>query len=256
MTSNPIRPAPTRHAQSLFAGLPADYDRLAALLSLGQDRRWRREMIDHVAMSDPAKVLDVATGPAGVALELAERTDAVITGVDLSEEMLARGQCNVLAAHREDRINLVRGQGEQLPFADGSFDAVTCTYLLRYVANPSATIAELARVVRPGGVMASLEFAVPPRKFWRRWWVLYTRVVLPIAGLVLGGRAWFDVGRFLGPNISDHYRRFSVEATIAAWQSAGLTNVGTRRMSLGGGIVIWGQRAEASANDTRRSASD
>ena len=243
MTSDPIRPAPTRFAQILFAGLPKHYDRLAAVLSLGQDGRWRREMIDHVALSNPPTVLDVATGPAGVALQLADRTDAVITGVDLSEDMLARGRRNVIAAQRDDRINLVRGQGERLPFADGSFDAVTFTYLLRYVANPAATITELARVVRPGGTMASLEFAVPSNRFWRWWWVLYTRVVLPAAGAALGGRAWFDVGRFLGPNITEHYRRFPVEATIAAWEAAGFTGVGLRRMSLGGGLVMWGQRA-------------
>lgn len=244
MTADPIRPAPTRFAQTLFKGLPKHYDRLAAILSLGQDGRWRREMIDHVVPSKPATVLDVATGPAGVALQLADRTDAVITGVDLSEDMLGRGRRNVIAAQRDDRINLVRGQGERLPFADGAFDAVTFTYLLRYVANPAATIKELARVVRPGGTMASLEFAVPPNIFWRWWWVLYTRLVLPVAGAVLGGKAWFDVGRFLGPNITEHYQRFPVDATVAAWKEAGFTNVALRRMSLGGGLVLWGQRAE------------
>ncbi len=242
MTPHPIRPAPTRFATKLFAGLPARYDRLAAVLSLGQDGRWRREMIDHITPTHPTTVLDVATGPAGVALQLADRTNAVITGLDLSEDMLAHGRRNVIAARRDDRINLVRGQGERLPFADGSFDAVTFTYLLRYVADPTTTIAELARVVRPGGTMASLEFSVPPSRFWRWWWIGYTRLVLPVAGAALGGRAWFDVGRFLGPNISDHYRRFPVDATIAAWRRAGLTNVGFRRMSLGGGLVIWGQR--------------
>ena len=99
--------------------------------------------------------------------------------------------------------------------------------------------------VRPGGTMASLEFAVPTSRFWRAWWVLYTRAVLPVAGAALGGRPWFEVGRFLGPNISNHYRRFSVEATLAAWQTSGFAEVGTRRMSLGGGIVMWGRRLDA-----------
>ena len=237
------RTSPTAFARTLFAGLPARYDRLAAVLSLGQDRRWRREMIDHVAITQPATVLDVATGPAGVALELADRTEARITGVDLSEDMLGRGRRNVIAAGRDDRIALVLGQGEHLPFPDGTFDALTFTYLLRYVADPAATITELARVVRPGGAIASLEFAVPPTRFWRGWWWLYTRAVLPLAGAALGGRAWFDVGRFLGPNISEHYRRFPVAATVDAWEAAGLTDVGVRRMSLGGGLVMWGRRA-------------
>lgn len=234
--------SPTRFAQALFSGLPARYDRLAAVLSLGQDRRWRREMIGHVVASDPARVLDIATGPAGVALQLAERTRATITGIDISADMLACGRRNVTDAGQDDRIALVLGQGERLPFDDATFDAVTFTYLLRYVADPAATIAELARVVRPGGCMASLEFAVPDKVFWRWWWWLYTRIVLPVAGGVLGGRAWFDVGRFLGSNISNHYRRFPVAATTRAWEAAGLTDVGTRRMSLGGGLIMWGRR--------------
>jgi demethylmenaquinone methyltransferase/2-methoxy-6-polyprenyl-1,4-benzoquinol methylase len=244
MRAHATRSSPTTFAQELFAGLPARYDRLAAVLSLGQDRRWRREMIDHVSVTRPTNMLDVATGPAGVALELADRTNAAITGIDVSAAMLRRGQSNVAAAGRDDRISLVLGQGERLPFPDAAFDALTFTYLLRYVADPAATITELARVVRPGGAMASLEFAVPPNLFWRAWWLLYTRAVLPVAGAALGGRAWFDVGRFLGPSISQHYQRFPVNATVAAWKNAGFTDVGTRRMSLGGGLVMWGRRAD------------
>lgn len=243
MFADAIRSSPTRFAQALFAGLPARYDRLAAVLSLGQDRRWRREMIDRVAITQPATVLDVATGPAGVALELADRTKATITGIDLSADMLACGERNVAAAGRNDRIALVLGQGERLPFPDATFEALTFTYLLRYVADPAATITELARVVRPGGVMASLEFAVPPNRVWRSWWLLYTSAVLPAAGAALGGRAWFDVGRFLGPNITQHYERFPVAATVVAWEAAGLTDVGVRPMSLGGGLIMWGRRA-------------
>ena len=235
--------SPTRFAQALFAGLPAQYDRLAALLSLGQDARWRQAMIDRVVPSHPTRVLDVATGPAGVALQLATRTDASIVGVDLSAEMLRRGRDNVVAQEMANRIALVRGNGEQLPFPDAAFDALTFTYLLRYVADPAATIAELARVVRPGGMAASLEFAVPQHPFWRAWWWGYTRLVLPVAGGLLGGRAWFDVGRFLGPNITGHYRRWSVPATVAAWEAAGFVDVGVQRMSLGGGVVMWGRRS-------------
>lgn len=244
MTSRAAEHSPTRFAQALFAGLPARYDRLAATLSLGQDGRWRREMIDHIAASNPRTVLDVATGPAGVALQLARRTSASITGIDVSRDMLARGQRNVADAGCTGRISLVLGQGERLPFPDASFDALTFTYLLRYVADPAATIHELARVVRPGGHMASLEFAVPPHRLWRWSWWIYTRTILPAGGALLGGRAWFDVGRFLGPNITRHYRRFSVADTLSAWETAGFVDVSTRRMSLGGGLVMWGRRRD------------
>lgn len=246
------RNSPKTFSRSLFAGLPQRYDRLAAVLSLGQDKRWRREMIDHIVPVDPAKVLDVATGPAGVALQLADRTSAQITGIDLSEDMLRRGQSNVDAAGRADRIHLTLGQGEHLPFPDAVFDALTFTYLLRYVADPSATIAELARVVRPGGAIASLEFAVPPHRVWRLSWWFYTRAVLPVAGAILGGRPWYEVGRFLGPNITGHYRRFSLDATVAAWEAAGLSGVELRRMSLGGGLVMWARKSDAGSERLRR----
>ena len=157
--------------------------------------------------------------------------------------MLRQGVATVEGAGRADRIALVLGRAEELPFPDRSFDALTFTYLLRYVADPAATLAELARVVRPGGPIASLEFAVPTAAAWRRAWWLYTRLVLPVAGLVTGGRAWFDVGRFLGPSITEHYRRHPVDATVAAWQQAGINDVTLRRMSLGGGLVMWGRRA-------------
>ena len=104
-------------------------------------------------------------------------------------------------------MELTAGRAEQLPFPDDTFDALTFTYLLRYVADPAATLRELARVLKPGAPMASLEFLVPRNAFWRGWWWLYTRLVLPVAGAV-GGRDWITVGRFLGPNISGHYRRY------------------------------------------------
>jgi demethylmenaquinone methyltransferase/2-methoxy-6-polyprenyl-1,4-benzoquinol methylase len=230
-------------ARSLFAGLPRRYDRLAEILSLGQNRRWRRAMVDRVIGDKTGRILDVATGPAGVALEIARRSKAHVVGIDLSEPMLREGLANVDRAGKGDRISLVLGRGEELPFPDRSFDALTFTYLLRYVADPAATVEELARVVKPGGAVASLEFAVPTSRVWRALWWLYTRAVLPVAGLVTGGRAWFDVGRFLGPNITEHYRRQPVDATVAAWEKAGINDVSVRRMSLGGGIVMWGRKA-------------
>ena len=234
---------PNRFAQALFTPLPGRYDRLAAVLSMGQDGRWRRTMIDHVVPARPRLVLDVATGPAGVALQLADRTGARVVGADLTLEMLRQGQHNVASRGMEDRIQLVAGRGEQLPFPDATFDALTFTYLLRYVADPQATLVELARVVKPGGAVASLEFLVPQSRFWRFWWWGYTRLVLPVGGWLTGGRAWFDVGRFLGPNITRHYRRYPVGWTVDAWKRAGFVDVGIRRMSLGGGLVVWGRRS-------------
>jgi demethylmenaquinone methyltransferase/2-methoxy-6-polyprenyl-1,4-benzoquinol methylase len=229
-------------AQHLFTPLPARYDRLAELLSFGQNGRWRRAMVGQVAARSGQLVLDVASGTAGVAIALGRRTGASVVGIDLTEQMLRRGRRNIAAAGLADRIRLITGRAEQLPFQDATFDALTFTYLLRYVEDPQATLTELARVVKPGATVASLEFCVPPSPAWRAAWWLYTRTLLPIGGLVTGGREWLTVGRFLGPNISAHYRRYPVSWTVAAWQRAGFTDVGVKVMSLGGGLVMWGTR--------------
>jgi demethylmenaquinone methyltransferase / 2-methoxy-6-polyprenyl-1,4-benzoquinol methylase len=237
---------PNRFARDLFAPLPARYDRLAEILSFGQNGQWRSAMVGRV-LPATGVILDVASGTAGVALQLADRSGAEsgvrIVGVDLTEEMLRLGRRRVAAAGVADRVALVAGRAERLPFPDGYFDALTFTYLLRYVSDPQATLTELARVVKPGGMVASLEFCVPAGVFWRSAWWAYTRLLLPAGGLLLGGREWLEVGRFLGPNISAHYRRYPVAWTVEAWQKAGLTEVGTRVMSLGGGLVMWGRRA-------------
>jgi demethylmenaquinone methyltransferase / 2-methoxy-6-polyprenyl-1,4-benzoquinol methylase len=232
-----------RFAQHLFAPLPQRYDRLAELLSFGQNGRWRRAMISRVAPAAGQAVLDVASGTAGVALQIAGRTGVTVVGVDLTEQMLRQGQRNVAGSAAAGRIHLLAGRAEQLPFADATFDALTFTYLLRYVLDPEATLRELGRVVRPGGRVASLEFMVPPSRFWRAWWWLYTRLLLPAGGLLTGGREWYAVGRFLGPSISGHYRSYPVPWTVEAWRRAGFTDVGFRVMSLGGGLVMWGTRA-------------
>ena len=235
-----------RFARSLFSPLPARYDQLAEILSFAQNGRWRLAAVTAIARGvsgDEPLILDVASGTAGVAIELARRTGGTVVGVDLTEPMLRRGTANVAASGVTGRIRLVAGQAERLPFGDATFDALAFSYLLRYVADPQAALTELARVVRPGGVMASLEFCVPAGPVWYPAWLVYTRLVLPVGGLAAGGPAWWRVGRFLGPSISRHYRRYPVEWTVRAWEKAGFTDVSTRRMSLGGGLIMWGTRA-------------
>ena len=230
-------------AIELFEGLPARYDALAEVLSFWQNGRWRRELVSHLSPHRPRTILDVATGTGGVAIALAVATDARITGVDISDAMLERGRARVQKANLAGRISLEPARAEELPYASGSFDAVSFTYLLRYVADPAATVAELARAIRPGGHMASLDFYVPPNVAWLTAWRAYTRLVLPVAGWLFGGRAWWDVGRFLGPNIEGHYRRWPLARIVDAWKAAGMVEVECRVMSLGGGLVMWGTKA-------------
>ena len=220
-------------ARELFAPLGPTYDRYARLLSFGQDPRWRQFMVSRVPAT-ATRILDVATGTAAVAIELVRAAPGrTVVGIDQSPEMLevARERSRGLP------IELVQGRAESLPFGDGEFDALTFTYLLRYVDDPLAAMRELVRVVRPGGTIAMLEFDVP-RGVWRPLWELYVRVGLPLAGAVVSP-GWRTVGGFLGPSIRDFHGRISL---VQLWRDAGIADAQARRMSLGGGVVVWGTR--------------
>jgi len=231
-----------RGALGLFSGLEHRYDLLSALLSFGQDPRWRRAMVATVRAAPEDRVLDVATGTGLVARELVRRYGCSVVGLDQSAKMLA-GARRALAARPElaARIELVEGEAERLPFADREFDHLTFTYLLRYVDEPGGALAELARVVKPGGRIASLEFGVPAPPIWRPAWRLYTRIGLPVLGRLFG-RDWYEVGRFLGPSVEDLYARWPLEDQAELWRRAGIQDVRQRRMSVGGGVVTWGVR--------------
>ena len=224
-------------ARELFAPLGPTYDRYASLLSFGQDPRWRRFLVSRVAVGADATVLDVATGTGAVAAELVRRYDCRVAGIDQSPEMLAEARRRL-----GDSVELHEGRAESLPFGDATFDALTFTYLLRYVDDPAATLRELARVVRPGGSVAMLEFGLP-RGVWRPPWELYVRVGLPSLGRVISP-GWHEVGSFLGPSIRGFWERWPLGRLVAAWHDAGIADVRVRRMSLGGGIVVWGHRAQ------------
>jgi demethylmenaquinone methyltransferase / 2-methoxy-6-polyprenyl-1,4-benzoquinol methylase len=227
--------AETEFARTLFAPLGPTYDRYAALLSFGQDPRWRRFLVSRANAGPNETVLDVATGTGAVAGELLRQKGCTVVGLDQSPEMLA-----VARRRLPPEVRLVEANAELLPFEDRSFDALTFTYLLRYVSNPGATLRELARVVRPGGTVAGLEFALP-RGLWRPLWELYVRVGLPLAGRAISP-GWGAVGAFLGPSIREFYGRWPEARLERAWEDAGIEGVTSRRLSLGGGIVTWGRR--------------
>ncbi len=227
-------------ALELFRELPRRYDELSAALSFWQDPRWRRALVREARVSDGARVLDVATGTGMVAAELLASARCSVVAIDQSAAMLSRARSR-FAGLPADRLELLEGEAEQLPFADGAFDALTFTYLLRYVDDPAATMRELARVVRPGGRVASLEFGVPPWPPARLAWRFYTAVGLPVLGR-LASAEWSRVGSFLGPSIRGFYERHPVERIVGYWNQAGLCDVTVRRMSLGGGIVMSGTR--------------
>jgi demethylmenaquinone methyltransferase / 2-methoxy-6-polyprenyl-1,4-benzoquinol methylase len=227
----------------LFAGLPRRYDLAGALLSFGQDPRWRRAMVRKLEARPDDRVLDVATGTGMVAEALVRRYGCSVVGLDQSAEMLSGARAKLDRDPRlASRIDLIRGEAERLPFGDAEFDHLTFTYLIRYVEDPGATLTELARVVRRGGRIASLEFMLPPNPIARALWHAYTRLCMPVLGRLIS-RDWHEVGRFLGPSITDLYRRVPLDRQLELWRAAGIAHPQAQVMSFGGGVVIWGTRA-------------
>jgi demethylmenaquinone methyltransferase/2-methoxy-6-polyprenyl-1,4-benzoquinol methylase len=225
------------HALQLFEGLPGRYDRTGAVMSFGQDPRWRAAMVAAVRPQPGQRILDVATGTGMVASALAQR-GAEVTALDQSEAMLS------VARRRRTppapgSVTFVTGEAEHLAFEDAAFDALTFTYLLRYVDDPAATLTELARVVKPGGRIGMVEFGVPGNPALRRLWRVHTRAGLPLIGRGVSP-AWYEVGRFLGPNIEQFHATHPDLPRL--WTAAGIEGVIQRRMSFGAGLVMWGVR--------------
>jgi demethylmenaquinone methyltransferase / 2-methoxy-6-polyprenyl-1,4-benzoquinol methylase len=237
---------PSADAPRIFTGIARSYDRAGAVFSFGQDPRWRHALVDAVGADADDVVLDVATGTGLVAVELARRYGCRVVGLDRSADMLTE------ASRRNGLIaGLVNARAERLPFADATFDHVTFTYLLRYVDDPAGTVRELARVLKPGGRLAALEFGVPSSPLTFALWRLYTRVVMPLAGSLFS-RKWREVNAFLGPNIERFYRAHPQRQVEGYWREAGLADVRSRRMSLGGGIVMSATKDVAPAEDDKR----
>ena len=127
-----------------------------------------------------------------------------------------------------------------MPLEDASVDALVHTYLLRYVDDPSAVLRELARPIRPGGEMASLEFFVPAGAWYPAWWA-WTRIGLPAVGAA-GGPGWYRTGRFLGPSIERFWHDHPLEQVLGWWHEAGIGNIRAQRLSVGGAVIIRGTK--------------
>jgi demethylmenaquinone methyltransferase/2-methoxy-6-polyprenyl-1,4-benzoquinol methylase len=232
-------PSDRSAAPDLFTAIAPQYSWMGAVMSFGQDGRWRRFMVSTVNAVPGSMVLDVAAGTGLVSRELAARKRVRVVSFDASDQMLRAGLPANVAAGLDTQITPVLGRAERLPFDDAAFDALTFTYLFRYVDDPGATMRELARVVRPGGSISSLEFHVPQQPLLRVGWHAYTHGALPVIGS-LAGPAWRHTGRFLGPSIDRFDRRAPLPEQVRWWQEAGVAHVRSRVLSLGAGVVVWG----------------
>lgn len=170
--------------QQMFGAIAPRYDFLNRLLSFGIDRRWRKKAVRLLKYREGSRILDVATGTGDVALEIAQRTppSVKITGADFCQEMVDLGAVKVAASPYADRINLKVAPCEDLPFADNTFDSITIAFGIRNVVDRKLGLAEMWRVLSPGGRMIILEFSTPRSLLFRQLYYFYFRRLLPIVG--------------------------------------------------------------------------
>ena len=228
------------HARQLFNGIARNYEGPAQVFSFGQYLRWRRFLVSRLELTPGARVLDVCTGTGGVAVAMARAAPCRVVGLDLSDGMLQVAQGRLEREGLAAKVALVQGRAEGLPFDDASFDAVVFTFLLRYVERPPEVVRDLARVLKAGGQMASLEFHAPPWPVRPLWW-LHTRVSFRL-GMMFLSPGWREVGAFLGPSISRYYARHTLVDHERWWREAGVPDVQMKTLSLGGAVVMWGRK--------------
>jgi demethylmenaquinone methyltransferase/2-methoxy-6-polyprenyl-1,4-benzoquinol methylase len=171
--------------RQMFNNISPKYDLLNRVLSFGIDIWWRKIAVNRLRAEKPQLILDVATGTADFALETLSLNPKHITGVDISEGMLAVGQEKINARGLQNKISLQVADSENLPFADNHFDAVTVSFGVRNFENLERGMAEMLRVLRPGGSLVVLEFSQPTAFPIKQLYGLYSRTLLPAIGRLI-----------------------------------------------------------------------
>ncbi|MDE6200162.1 MAG: bifunctional demethylmenaquinone methyltransferase/2-methoxy-6-polyprenyl-1,4-benzoquinol methylase UbiE [Muribaculaceae bacterium] len=228
----------TSQVEAMFDSIAPAYDFMNSAMSFGLHRRWLRKAIGEAAAGAPAKILDVATGTADVAIALSRRLpQAQITGIDLSEGMLEVGRRKVSKAGLEEKIELQQADCLHLPMADGSFDCVTVAYGVRNFEHLLEGYKEMARVLRKGGRLVVIELSTPKSAFVKPFYKFYTRCVIPVAGRMVSKdvRAY----SYLPESIAAVAQG---EAMTALMQQAGLRDTTFRTMTFGVCTIYTGVR--------------
>jgi len=172
----------SQQSESMFGAIAPRYDLLNRVLSFGQDIYWRKKAIDSLAPLKECCYLDVATGTADLALEIAKRRHCKVYGVDFCTPMLNLGMQKVKRKHREKTISLVAGCGEALPFGDDLFDGTCIAFGLRNFSSPENGLKEMMRILRPKGRMVVLEFSMPENMLLKWIYKSYFDIILPVFG--------------------------------------------------------------------------
>ena len=221
-----------KEIERMFSNIATRYDFLNHLLSLGLDIGWRKRVAKETGKIDCSRILDVCTGTADMAIQLCEywRGSAHIEGLDFSSGLIEIGRKKVKKANLDDKIDLIEGNAERLPFGDGQFDAVTITFGLRNINDRRKALEEFHRVTAPGGRFVCLEFSQPGNRFFSKLYSLYLMKFVPLVSKILGSDP--AAYRYLGKTIKDFPSPPDLVNMIAA---AGWKEVSYSKLA--GGIV-------------------
>ncbi len=217
--------------ERMFSAIAQRYDFLNRMLSAGRDRVWRREAIRSTGLPSGGRLMDICTGTADMALEAARQFRAAkVAGVDFSAPMIDLGRKKIARADVADRVHLAIASAEALPFRDQVFDGATVAFGLRNVPARRQALAEMRRVLKPGGRGVVLEFTTPPGRLFRRVYLWYFHRILPVIGGVISGHR--SAYAYLPASVSD----FPSPRELATWMTeAGFRDVSYRLLT--GGIV-------------------
>jgi demethylmenaquinone methyltransferase / 2-methoxy-6-polyprenyl-1,4-benzoquinol methylase len=171
--------------RALFNDISPRYDFLNHFLSFGIDRRWRRKFVRVLSQSKPRRILDVATGTGDLAIAMAKLHPETIIGIDIAGRMLEIGRRKILRKTLDGIISFTEGDAESIPFPDNSFDAVTVAFGVRNYENLEKGLAEMKRILKPGGTMQILEFSRPGSWLLNPLYRFYSRVFIPNAGRII-----------------------------------------------------------------------
>jgi len=223
---------------AMFSKIASRYDLLNHLLSLNVDRLWRKELVRKAGLSGKAQVLDACTGTADVAIEFAKALPlSTVTGIDRSPGMLRVGQEKIARHNLHDRVSLYEGDVLAIPFGDERFDVVSIAFGLRNLPDYSRGVAEMVRVLKPGGRLLILEFSPPSRGIYLKAYNFYLQNVIPvIGGLVSGSR---EAYRYLASSIGDFLPR---ERIVDLMGRAELDRIETKKMAGGIAHILRGER--------------
>jgi demethylmenaquinone methyltransferase/2-methoxy-6-polyprenyl-1,4-benzoquinol methylase len=224
--------------QQMFGAIAPRYDFLNRLLSFGIDRRWRTQAVRLVKFREGARILDVATGTGDVALEIALRTpDTVkITGADFCREMVDLGAAKVAASPFAGRIEFKVAPCEDLPFANNTFDSITIAFGIRNVVDRKLGLAEMWRVLRPGGRMIILEFSTPQSALFRQLYYFYFRRLLPIVG---GLFSRYNAYKYLPDSVLEFPSQEEFSRMLA---EAGFRNIHLHELTFGIATIYVGEK--------------